>query len=70
MTPHTITPALVVVRHCKAKAVRGTTPNGGVDGFIKGSTRNGHRDLKYPSPRRLRMVREDTDAPSKGATGA
>ncbi|GFX54075.1 uncharacterized protein TNCV_2337111 [Trichonephila clavipes] len=30
---------------------------------VKGSTSNGHRDLKCPSARRLRMVREDTWAP-------
>ncbi|GFT70186.1 uncharacterized protein TNCV_3456471 [Trichonephila clavipes] len=35
---------------------------------IKSSTRNGRRDPKSPSARRLRMVREDTRAPSKGAT--
>ncbi|GFT98180.1 uncharacterized protein TNCV_789841 [Trichonephila clavipes] len=35
---------------------------------VKGSTRNGHRDPKFPSFRRLRMVREDTGAPNKGAT--
>ncbi|GFV33110.1 uncharacterized protein TNCV_509491 [Trichonephila clavipes] len=33
---------------------------------VKGSTRNGHRD-PYPSARSLRMVREDTGAPSEGA---
>ncbi|PRD34191.1 UNVERIFIED_CONTAM: hypothetical protein NCL1_15354 [Trichonephila clavipes] len=37
---------------------------------VKGSTRNGLRDPKYPSARRLRMVREDTGAPSEGATCA
>ncbi|KFM68802.1 hypothetical protein X975_05742, partial [Stegodyphus mimosarum] len=35
---------------------------------IKGSTRNGRRDTICPSARRLRMVREDTGAPSEGAT--
>ncbi|PRD30659.1 UNVERIFIED_CONTAM: hypothetical protein NCL1_25748 [Trichonephila clavipes] len=35
-------------------------------GGIKGSTRNGHRDPKCPSARHLRMVREDTRAPSEG----
>ncbi|GFX08250.1 uncharacterized protein TNCV_3267401 [Trichonephila clavipes] len=35
---------------------------------VKGSTRNGRRDPKCPSARRLRMVREDTGAPSEGAT--
>ncbi|GFS67798.1 uncharacterized protein TNCV_4364501 [Trichonephila clavipes] len=34
---------------------------------VKGSTRNGCRNHKCPSTRRLRMVREDTWAPSKGA---
>ncbi|GFT75209.1 transposon Tf2-6 polyprotein [Trichonephila clavipes] len=37
-------------------------------GGVKGSTRNGCRDPKCPSARRLSMVREDTGAPSKGAT--
>ncbi|GFW19490.1 uncharacterized protein TNCV_1603841 [Trichonephila clavipes] len=37
---------------------------------VKGSTRNGHRDPKCPSVRCLRMVREDTGAPNKGATCA
>ncbi|GFV50108.1 uncharacterized protein TNCV_3646101 [Trichonephila clavipes] len=37
---------------------------------VKGSPRNGHRDPKCPSTRRLRMVREDTGAPSEGATCA
>ncbi|GFW93486.1 uncharacterized protein TNCV_46891 [Trichonephila clavipes] len=50
--------------------VRGTTPNGSVDGGVKGSTRNGHRYPKYPSPRRLRIVRENTEATSKGAACA
>ncbi|GFY12510.1 uncharacterized protein TNCV_1799321 [Trichonephila clavipes] len=35
---------------------------------VKGSTRNGHRDPKCPSARHLHMVREDTAAPSEGAT--
>ncbi|GFU47435.1 sodium-dependent dopamine transporter [Trichonephila clavipes] len=37
---------------------------------FKGSIRNGRRDPKCPSARRLRMVREDTGAPSEGATCA
>ncbi|GFX44492.1 uncharacterized protein TNCV_4713181 [Trichonephila clavipes] len=37
---------------------------------VKGSTRNGRRDPKYPSARHLRMVREDTAAPNEGATCA
>ncbi|GFW79120.1 uncharacterized protein TNCV_3631511 [Trichonephila clavipes] len=38
---------------------------------VKGSTRNGHHDdAKCPSARRLRMVREDTGAPSEGVTCA
>ncbi|GFW08566.1 uncharacterized protein TNCV_2775881 [Trichonephila clavipes] len=37
---------------------------------VKGSTRNGRRDPKCPSARRVRMVREDTGAPSEGATCA
>ncbi|GFV61740.1 uncharacterized protein TNCV_188971 [Trichonephila clavipes] len=35
---------------------------------VKGSTRNGYRDPKCPSARCLRMVREDTGAPSEGGT--
>ncbi|GFU08937.1 uncharacterized protein TNCV_1318151 [Trichonephila clavipes] len=31
---------------------------------VKGSTRNGRHDPKCPSDRHLRMVREDTGAPS------
>ncbi|GFX53358.1 uncharacterized protein TNCV_2945981 [Trichonephila clavipes] len=37
---------------------------------VKGSTRNGRRDPKCPSARRLRMVRENTRAPSEDATSA
>ncbi|GFV81823.1 uncharacterized protein TNCV_1057121 [Trichonephila clavipes] len=37
---------------------------------VKGSTRNGRRDPKCPSARRLLMVREDTWSPSGGATCA
>ncbi|GFX33021.1 uncharacterized protein TNCV_3812901 [Trichonephila clavipes] len=37
---------------------------------VKGSTRNGHRDSKRPSPRRLRMVREYTRVPIEGTTCA
>ncbi|GFW06016.1 uncharacterized protein TNCV_4478101 [Trichonephila clavipes] len=37
---------------------------------IKGSSRKARRDPKCPSARRLRMVREDTGAPSQGATCA
>ncbi|GFT70149.1 uncharacterized protein TNCV_3456151 [Trichonephila clavipes] len=37
---------------------------------VKDSTRNGRRDPKCPSARRLRMVRKDTGAPSEGATCA
>ncbi|GFX47804.1 uncharacterized protein TNCV_5002251 [Trichonephila clavipes] len=37
---------------------------------VKGSTLNGHRDPKCPSARHLRMIREDTGAPSEGATCA
>ncbi|GFV34606.1 uncharacterized protein TNCV_1449121 [Trichonephila clavipes] len=35
---------------------------------VKGSTCNGHRNPKCPSGRRLRVVREDKEAPSDGAT--
>ncbi|GFT28234.1 uncharacterized protein TNCV_645721 [Trichonephila clavipes] len=37
---------------------------------VKGSLRNGCRDSKCSSTRHLRMVREDTGAPSEGATCA
>ncbi|GFV79971.1 uncharacterized protein TNCV_1217391 [Trichonephila clavipes] len=37
---------------------------------VKGSTRNGHRDPKCPSARRLHMVRGDTGAPSEVTTCA
>ncbi|GFX42077.1 uncharacterized protein TNCV_2134921 [Trichonephila clavipes] len=37
---------------------------------VKSSARNGRRDLKCPSARRLRMVREDTGAPNEGVTCA
>ncbi|GFU69593.1 uncharacterized protein TNCV_1351521 [Trichonephila clavipes] len=35
---------------------------------VKGIARNGWRNLKCPSARRLRMVREDTGAPTECAT--
>ncbi|GFV23851.1 uncharacterized protein TNCV_960451 [Trichonephila clavipes] len=83
MAPHTIPPAVGVVFRYKAKAglkrspkgrpgsiplqssflVCGTTPNGDV----KGSTRHGCLDPKCPSARCLRMVLEDTGAPSQGS---
>ncbi|GFW70919.1 uncharacterized protein TNCV_190101 [Trichonephila clavipes] len=37
---------------------------------VKGSTDNGCRDPKCPSPRHLRMVQENTGASSEGATCA
>ncbi|GFT86644.1 uncharacterized protein TNCV_1251131 [Trichonephila clavipes] len=37
---------------------------------VKGSTRNRRRDPKYPLARHLRMVQEDTGAPSEGVTCA
>ncbi|GFU15664.1 uncharacterized protein TNCV_1295031 [Trichonephila clavipes] len=37
---------------------------------VKGSTRNGRSNPKCPSARSLRMVREDTGAPSEGVAGA
>ncbi|GFX77556.1 uncharacterized protein TNCV_4026061 [Trichonephila clavipes] len=37
---------------------------------VKGSTRNRCYDSKCPSARLFRMVREDTGAPSEGATCA
>ncbi|GFU19174.1 uncharacterized protein TNCV_4397611 [Trichonephila clavipes] len=37
---------------------------------VKGKTRNGHRDPKGPSARRLRMVGEDTGPPSECSTCA
>ncbi|GFV87961.1 uncharacterized protein TNCV_782411 [Trichonephila clavipes] len=101
MAPHTITTAVGVVCHYKAKAGLRRSPRGlytrtrlssllrlNLDSSLKttwfhstavqfpparhyskrrrqwvgvnGSTRNGHRDPKCPSARRLRMVREDT----------
>ncbi|GFW25386.1 hypothetical protein TNCV_3721141 [Trichonephila clavipes] len=39
-------------------------------GRRQGSTRNRRHDLKSTSARRLRMIREDTGAPSEGATCA
>ncbi|GFV43729.1 uncharacterized protein TNCV_1271021 [Trichonephila clavipes] len=51
--------------------VHGTTPKGGFQWVaFKSSTRNGRHDPKCPSARCLRMVLEDTEAPSKGATCA
>ncbi|GFY13712.1 uncharacterized protein TNCV_4960821 [Trichonephila clavipes] len=45
--------------------MRVITPNGGV----KGSTRNGRRDPKCLSARRIRMAREEEiGGPSEGAT--
>ncbi|GFU99771.1 uncharacterized protein TNCV_3840491 [Trichonephila clavipes] len=111
MAPHTITPAVGVLRRCRAKAGLRRSPPGlhtrtrlssllrlnldlslKMTWFrfaavqfprawhhskrrcrwvgVKGSTRNGRRDPKCPSARHLRMVREDTRAPSKGATCA
>ncbi|GFW86770.1 uncharacterized protein TNCV_2809251 [Trichonephila clavipes] len=111
MAPHTITPAVVAVCRCKAKAgercsswgvhtrtrlssllrlnldsqLKMTSFHYAVFQFprarhhlkrrrrrvgVKGSTRNGRHDTKCPSPRHLRMVREDTGAPIKGATCA
>ncbi|GFV84618.1 uncharacterized protein TNCV_2482321 [Trichonephila clavipes] len=37
---------------------------------VKGSTHNGHLDPKCLSARRLHIVREETGAPSEGATCA
>ncbi|GFW89141.1 hypothetical protein TNCV_2685751 [Trichonephila clavipes] len=60
--------AETVLRHpCRSSFLEhGTTPNGGV----KGSTHNRCSDPKCPSARCLRIVREDTGAPSEGATCA
>ncbi|GFT95884.1 uncharacterized protein TNCV_312231 [Trichonephila clavipes] len=106
MAPHTITPAVGAVCHCKAKAGLRRSPrdlhartrlasllklnldsslkmtwfHSAVVQFprawhhskrmhrcmdVKDSTRNGYRDPKCPSARRLRMVRKDTGAPNK-----
>ncbi|GFT91169.1 uncharacterized protein TNCV_4044101 [Trichonephila clavipes] len=82
MTPHTITPAVGAVCRCKAKAGLRCSPRVHFPCErhyskrrrrwvgVKGSTRNGRRDFKCPSARRLRMVREDTGASSEGATCA
>ncbi|GFU55774.1 hypothetical protein TNCV_2380021 [Trichonephila clavipes] len=48
--------------------MRGTTLNGGVDGWVSRAARNGHRNPKCPSARRFIMVQEDTRAPSECAT--
>ncbi|GFV76720.1 uncharacterized protein TNCV_4729401 [Trichonephila clavipes] len=48
--------------------LRGTTPNEGVHGWASKAARVMGADPKCPSTRRLRMVREDTGAPSEGAT--
>ncbi|GFU43208.1 uncharacterized protein TNCV_1566651 [Trichonephila clavipes] len=37
---------------------------------VKGFTRNGRRDPKYPSARHLLIFREDTEDPNEGATCA
>ncbi|GFW09178.1 uncharacterized protein TNCV_2101321 [Trichonephila clavipes] len=37
---------------------------------VKGSTRNGRRDCKYPSTKCLRIVREVTGTPNENATCA
>ncbi|GFX62443.1 uncharacterized protein TNCV_412851 [Trichonephila clavipes] len=82
MAPHTITPAVGAVCHRKAKEGLRRSPRvqflnarhhskrrrRWVD--VKGSTRNGCRDPKCPSPRRLHIFREDTGAPNEGATCA
>ncbi|GFY36424.1 uncharacterized protein TNCV_3451291 [Trichonephila clavipes] len=82
MTPHSITPAVGAVCHCKAKAGSRLSPRVQFPHAwhhskqrrqwvgVKGSTRNGRRDPKCPSVRRLRIVREYTRALSEGATCA
>ncbi|GFW51655.1 uncharacterized protein TNCV_4213311 [Trichonephila clavipes] len=83
MAPHTITPAVGGGCRCKANA-RLTHHHGvSTLQFprawhhskrrrrwvgVKGSTRNGRSDPKFPSARCLRMVREDTGDTSEGAT--
>ncbi|GFS88104.1 uncharacterized protein TNCV_764831 [Trichonephila clavipes] len=37
---------------------------------VKGGTLNGHRELKSPLPRHLRIVRKETGTPSVGSTCA
>ncbi|GFX20072.1 uncharacterized protein TNCV_1436321 [Trichonephila clavipes] len=70
MAPYTITPAVGVV--CRFQFPRARHPSKRRRRWVgvKGSTRNGRRDPKCPSTRRLRMIREDTGAPSEGATCA
>ncbi|GFV16113.1 uncharacterized protein TNCV_3378771 [Trichonephila clavipes] len=71
MTPHTITPAVGAVYRCKAKAGLRRSPRGWRRWMgVKGSTHNGRRDPKCLSAKRHHMVREDTWAPSEGATFA
>ncbi|GFS53391.1 uncharacterized protein TNCV_1327281 [Trichonephila clavipes] len=82
MAPHTVTPVVGVV--CRYEANAGLRRSPWVE-FprarhhskrrcrwvgVKDSPRNGPRDPKCPSAKRLRMVRKDTGAPSEGATCA
>ncbi|GFU26116.1 uncharacterized protein TNCV_5105661 [Trichonephila clavipes] len=82
MTSHTTTPTVRAVCRCKAKAGLRRLPRVQFPRAwhhskrrrrwvgVKGSTRTGRRDHKCPSARRLRMVREDTEALCEGATCA
>ncbi|GFV57657.1 uncharacterized protein TNCV_3132451 [Trichonephila clavipes] len=83
MVLHTIAPAVRAVCRCKAKAGLRRSPRGLHTRTrlqhskrkrrwvgVKGNTRNGSREHKCPSARRLRMVREDTGVPNEGATCA
>ncbi|GFX86362.1 uncharacterized protein TNCV_2562511 [Trichonephila clavipes] len=67
MTPYTITPAVEMVCRCQFSCDRQHFKRRYRCVGVKGSTLNGRRDPKCPKSRRLRMVREDTGAPSKGA---
>ncbi|GFW09928.1 uncharacterized protein TNCV_4252571 [Trichonephila clavipes] len=72
MAPHTITPAVGVFHPTAVQFPRAGHHSKRRRRWVgaKGSTRNGSRDPKCPSARRLRMVREDTGAPNEGATCA
>ncbi|GFV36702.1 uncharacterized protein TNCV_1033781 [Trichonephila clavipes] len=82
MARHTIIPAVGAVYRCKAEAGLRRSPRVQFPCAwhhtkrrsrwvgVNGSTRNGRRDPKCLSARRLCMVREYTGAPSEGATCA
>ncbi|GFV90545.1 hypothetical protein TNCV_2222611 [Trichonephila clavipes] len=78
MPPYTITPAVIAVCRCDLVLFHYSPVSSCMAplqveasmGGVKGSTRNGRYDPKCPSARCLRMVHEDTGAPSVGAAYA